>query len=103
MPAKKLIPLQDALSVVRNGIKLGLGGGPLAMNPVAMAANVVLAGTNDLDLVVAPIGGFAADLMIAAGAARSVEFAQLGFEELGMAPSFRRSAQNGSIKTFDHT
>jgi glutaconate CoA-transferase subunit A len=103
LPAKKLLPLQDALSLVRDGIKLGLGGGPLAMNPVAMAANVILAGTTNLDMVVAPIGGFAADLMIAGGAVRSVEFAQLGFEELGMAPAFRRGAQQGTLILQDHT
>lgn len=103
MPANKLISAQEAASLVNDGMKLGLGGGPLTMNPVALVAHIVLGGAQDLDVVVAPIGGFATDLPIGAGSVRSVEFAQLGFEELGMAPAFRRSAQEGTITIWDHT
>jgi glutaconate CoA-transferase, subunit A len=103
MPGRKLLPLTEALELVTDGIQLGLGGGPLTMNPIGLAAGLLSRGVKDLALVVAPIGGFAADLLIAGGAACSVEFAQLGFEELGMAPAFRQGAQNGTLKVLDHT
>ncbi len=103
MPAEKLMSLPQALSLVSAGVKLGLGGTPLSMNPVALAANLILAKKDDFALVVAPIGGFAADMLIGAGAARSVEFAQLGLEELGMAPNFRRKTQEGELLTLDHS
>lgn len=103
MPAEKLATVRDALSLVRDGTQLGLGGGPLAMNPVGLVSELILSETGNLDLVVAPIGGFAADLLIAAGVARSAEFAQLGLEELGMAPAFRQKAQSGELKILDHT
>jgi glutaconate CoA-transferase, subunit A len=103
MPGNKLMTLQEALTMVEDGMQVGLGGGPLSMNPVGLAAGLLARGSRNLALVVAPIGGFAADLLIAGGAAASVEFAQLGFEELGMAPAFRQAAQNGAIAVLDHT
>lgn len=103
MTKEKLMPAAKALSAVRQGMEVGIGGGPLSMNPVGLTARLVLQGIRGLRLVVAPIGGFAADLLIGSGAAASVEFAQLGFEELGMAPAFRRAAQDGTVKTLDHT
>ncbi|MBS3948108.1 MAG: hypothetical protein KGZ57_07410 [Dethiobacter sp.] len=103
LPAEKLTSVHDALSLVSDGAQLGLGGSPLTMNPVSLAANLILQETGNLKLVVAPIGGFVADLLIAAGSADSVEFAQLGFEELGMAPAFRQKTQAGEITVLDHT
>ncbi len=103
MPRDKLVSPQEALSLVKDNITLGLGGGPLAMNPVALAAGVIGAQKRGLRLVVAPIGGFAADLLIAAGAADTVEFAQLALEEFGMSPVFRSRAQQGTLHTLDHT
>ncbi|EEG78568.1 coenzyme A transferase [Dethiobacter alkaliphilus AHT 1] len=103
MPANKVVSVSDALSLVQDGMQLGLGGGPLAMNPVGLVTQLILSDVKDLDVVVAPIGGFAADLLIGAGAVRSVELAQLGFEELGMAPAFRQSVQSGTVKVLDHT
>jgi glutaconate CoA-transferase, subunit A len=101
--AEKIMSPEEALWGVPNGAKLGLGGTPLAMNPVSLVAGLILLKRKEFDLVVAPIGGFAADMMIGAGAARSVEFAQIGLEELGMAPNFRKYAQDGVITTLDHT
>ena len=103
MPTSKVMAISDALSLIQDGMKLGLGGGPLTMNPVGLAAQLINRGVSDLDVVVAPIGGFAADLLIGAGAVRSVELAQLGFEELGMAPAFRQRVQAGTVKVLDHT
>ena len=103
MPAEKIISPGEAMTSVPSGVKLGLGGTPLSMNPVSLISRLILLGKKDFDVVVAPIGGFGADMLIGAGVARSVEFAQIGFEELGMAPNFRRQAQDGAIKTLDHT
>jgi len=103
MPAEKVMSAAEALGLVGDGVRLGLGGTPLAMNPVGLAAQLAIRGAADLNLVVAPIGGFAADMLMGAGLVRSVEFAQVGFEELGMAPNFRRLAQQGAVVTLDHT
>lgn len=103
MPRDILCSAEEALKVVTDGCRLGIGGSPLAMNPVGLVLQLVAKKVKHLQLVVAPIGGFAADLLLGAGAAESVEFAQIGLEELGMAPHFRRLAQQGKIKTLDHT
>lgn len=103
MPSEKLVSPSEALSLVNDNITLGLGGGPLAMNPVSLAAGLIMRQRQNLRLVLAPIGGFAADLLIAAGAVNTVEFAQLAFEEFGMAPGFRSRSQQGALHTLDHT
>lgn len=103
MPADKILTAKEAVSFVADSCVLGIGGTPLAMNPVGLALNLILSGRKDLRLVMAPIGGYAADMLIGSGAVSSVEFAQIGFEELGMAPNFRRFVQEGRLRTIDHT
>lgn len=103
MPSVKLLQAEEAVMLVEDGMRLGLGGSPVTMNPVSLVAHVIERGIKDLDVVVAPIGGFAADMLIGAGAVRSVEFAQVGLEEMGMAPNFRKRSQNGTLQTLDHT
>lgn len=103
MPKDIVCSSGQALRVVTDGCLLGIGGTPLSMNPVALVLQLIARKVKRLRLVVAPIGGFAADFLLGAGAAESVEFAQMGLEELGMAPNFRSLAQQGEIKTLDHT
>lgn len=103
MPQEKLASPSEALSLVKSNITLGLGGGPLAMNPIGLTAGLIAEQKRGMRLVLAPIGGFAADLLIAAGCAEAVEFAQLALEEFGMAPAFRSHSQAGTLRTLDHT
>lgn len=99
----KVMSASEALSLIDDNTLLGLGGSGLTMNPVALVANLILLEKKDLNLVCSPIGGLAVDMLIGAGSVASVEFAQISFEELGMAPSFRHYAQNGTLKILDHT
>ncbi len=102
MPEKSM-EIADLKTHLRDGLKLALGGQSISMNPVALVRQVLLAGSRELQLVVSPVGGFAADLLIGAGAVQSIEFAQMGLWEHGLAPNLRRYAQEGRITCIEHT
>ena len=99
----KLIALRDAAQYVRSGMKVGIGGGPVMITPIAVIREVLRQGARDLHLVASSTGGFGIDLLIGAGAVASVEFAQVVLNEFGAAPNFRRYAEHGRIRCLDHT
>ena len=99
----KRIGLGDVRRFVHNAMQVGVGGGPLLATPTALIREIIKSGVRDLRLVAAATGGFGLDLLIGAGAAASVEFAQIVFNEYGFAPNFRRSAEAGRLRCLDHT
>ncbi len=101
--ADKLIGLNEVGGYVRSGMTVGIGGGPLLVAPMALARQVVRSGARDLHLVACSTGGAALDLLIGAGCAASVEFAQITFNEYGPAPNFRRYSESGRLRCKDHT
>ena len=97
------VGLRDVAGYLRDGLQLGVGGGPLLATPTALIHEVVRAGARDLRLVASATGGFGLDLLIGAGGVASVEFAQIVFNEYGFAPNFRRHAEAGRLACLDHT
>jgi glutaconate CoA-transferase subunit A len=70
---------------------------------MALIREVVRRGARDLRLVASSTGGLGIDLLIGAGCAASVEFAQIVLNEFGQAPNFRRWAESGRLRCLDHT
>lgn len=99
----KLITLEEAGRRVLSGMRVGIGGGPLLAAPAALLRAAIRSGARDLNLVACSTGGWGLDLLIGAGAAASVEFAQISLYEYGVAPNFRRFVEAGRIRCFDHT
>jgi glutaconate CoA-transferase subunit A len=101
--AGKILALADAIALIQDGAVVGIGGGPLHAAPMALIHEMIRADRRDLTLVLAPRSGLAADLLLGAGCARAIEFAQMTLDEYGMPPHFRRLAQAGSIQCREHT
>lgn len=99
----KRIALAEVPRHVQNGMTVGVGGGPVMITPTALIREVIRSGVRDLHLVASSTGGFGIDLLIGAGCAASVEFAQIVLNEFGPAPSFRRHAEQGRLRCLDHT
>lgn len=99
----KRTSLGDAARRVRNGMLVGLGGGPVMATPMALVRELLRQGARDLRVVVSSTGGLGADLLIGAGAVASIEFAQIVLNEFGPAPNFRRAAEAGRLRCLDHT
>jgi glutaconate CoA-transferase subunit A len=103
MMAGKVLGLADAVSLIRDGDVVGIGGGPLYAAPMALVHEIIRAGRRALTLILAPRSGLAADLLLGAGCVATIEFAQVTLDEYGMPPNFRRLAQAGAIECREHT
>lgn len=99
----KRASLAEAARLVTNGARVGVGGGPVMITPMMLLREVLRQGARDLRLVCSSTGGLGVDLLIGAGAAASVEFAQIVLNEFGVAGNFRRAAESGRVRCLDHT
>lgn len=98
----KLISLERVGDLFESGTSVAIGGQSVFMNPMGLVRALLRSGCRSLDLVASPVGGLAVDLLIGADAVKSVEFAQVSLWEYGMAPHFRRSAEEGRIELREH-
>lgn len=102
MNQAQFVPLSEAAAAVPSGSKIAVGGA-MVMSPMSFVRELIRQGKQDLDLVAVPIGGINVDMLVGAGAVRSVEFPQVSMGEFGMAPNFRRAAETGAIRTREHS
>jgi glutaconate CoA-transferase subunit A len=95
----RFVELDEAARLVPDGCLLGVGRLP----PMALVRALLRRGAHDLDLVSAPTGGLAEDLLIAAGAVRSLHTSAVDLAEHGLAPNFGRATEEGTIRVIDST
>jgi glutaconate CoA-transferase subunit A len=97
-PRDKRASLADAVSLVGDDATVALGGGLSARLPMAMVRELVRQGRRGLHLV-GSAHGIDVDLLVAVGAVRRCEESYVGFEQdLGLAPAYRRAAEEGTIE-----
>jgi glutaconate CoA-transferase, subunit A len=94
----KRTSLADAVSRVRDGAVVALGGGLSARLPMAMVRELVRQGTRELHLI-GSAHSIDVDLLVGVSAVRRCEESYVGFEQdLGLAPAYRRAAEEGSVE-----
>ena len=94
----KLADLETAVALVQPGTMVALGGGLSARLPMALVRALIRAGIGDLH-VVGSAHSIDVDLLAAAGAISVCEESYVGYEQdHGLAPAFRRAAQEGSLE-----
>jgi glutaconate CoA-transferase subunit A len=98
-PARdKRASLADAVALVGDDAAVALGGGLSARLPMAMVRELVRQGRRGLHLV-GSAHSIDVDLLVAVGAVRRCEESYVGFEQdLGLAPAYRRAAEEGTIE-----
>ena len=97
-PRDKRASLADAVALVSDGAIVALGGGLSARLPMAMVRELIRQGRRGLHLV-GSAHSIDVDMLVAAGAVRRCEESYVGFEQdLGLAPAYRRAAEEGSIE-----
>jgi len=94
--------LSEALSAVRDGHRVGLGGMTLYRRPVAAALALAAAGRRELEIVTLT-GGLETDLLIGAGCVQRIRSCYTGLEVVGFAPHFTRGIQEGSLQFVEET
>jgi glutaconate CoA-transferase, subunit A len=94
----KLVTLPEAVGRVADGALVALGGGLSARLPMALVRELIRQGRGGLH-VIGSAHGIDVDLLVAAGALRTCEESYVGFEQdLGLAPAYRRAAEQGTIE-----
>ncbi|HWG61239.1 MAG TPA: CoA-transferase [Streptosporangiaceae bacterium] len=98
-PARdKRATLADAAALVSDGATVALGGGLSARLPMALVREMIRQDRRDLHLI-GSAHSIDVDLLVAAGAVRRCEESYVGFEQdLGLAPAYRRAAEEGTIE-----
>ncbi|HLZ69018.1 MAG TPA: CoA-transferase [Dehalococcoidia bacterium] len=102
MAQRKVIDLQAAAALVRDGETLALGGNLLHRAPNAFARELARQGRRGLHLI-KTAGAYDVDLLCAAGCASAVSAGFIGFEnEFGLAPNYRRAVEQGRVEAREH-
>jgi glutaconate CoA-transferase, subunit A len=93
--------LDDAVSVVEDGMTVGIGGAVTAGHPMALVRGLVRRGVRGLT-VLAPLGGIEVDLLVAAGCVDRVVGCYAGVEVVAaVAPVFRSAVEAGRVEVID--
>jgi glutaconate CoA-transferase subunit A len=100
MTKSKIISADEAVAEIQDGARVALGGWIFNSQPMALVRALIRKGARDLHLIPAP-GSIAPDMLIGAGCAASTVCVFISFEQFGLAPHFRREAENGTLKVHD--
>lgn len=80
---------------------LAVGGMHMHNNPMALVREVARQEVRIRRLLTSPSACLNADLLIGAGLVEEVATSYVGFEHLGLAPAFRRAAENGTLRVLE--
>jgi glutaconate CoA-transferase subunit A len=100
---EKLLSLQEAARLVKNGSTFGMTATYLENAPMAFLRELVRRGIKDLRVITLPGGGLCIDFLIGAGAVAEYETCYCSLGEYGPAPHFQRATRLRSIKMKDNT
>ena len=100
---EKLMSLEEAAAIVRDGSLVGLTTSTLDNAPMAFLRELIRRGSKNLRLVTLTGGGLNADLLIGAGVVAEYETCSCALGTYGPAPNFQRALRTGLIKMKDST
>jgi glutaconate CoA-transferase subunit A len=99
---RKLTSIEEAIDLCTDGATIALGGATLRRKPMALVRELARRRVKDLD-VWGWVGSLDVDLLVAAGCARRVNSAYVGFGAFGLAGSSRRAFASGQVEFVDWT
>ncbi len=94
----KLISLEEAGRIIATKRSIGISGTHSLDGAMSLIRAALRAGAKDMTLIPPTSTSIAADMWIAAGALKKLYLSYVGFEYLGMAPNFRRAAEEQSLE-----
>lgn len=100
--ANKQTTLAEAIASVNDSTTIALGGNTIHRAPCAAVHELIRQGKRDLELV-KTAGAYDVDVLVGTGVANRVAAGFIGFENvLGLAPQYRRAAEQGQIEVKEH-
>jgi Acyl CoA:acetate/3-ketoacid CoA transferase, alpha subunit len=97
----KLCSLSDAVKIIENGSRIGMGGFAVYQKPMAIVHEMIRANKNNLTIVGA-LNSIEVDMLAGAGCLKSVETSYVGLEKFGLAQNYRRAVEQGRIKAIHY-
>ena len=94
-----IVDLAGLAAEVPDGATVAIG----RLSPMALVRKLIALGRTDLHLVGVPVGELAVDMLIAAGAVRSIETSGVDLGEHGFAPAFTQAVEQGRLRVIDST
>jgi glutaconate CoA-transferase subunit A len=92
----------SAIATIKDGDTVYIGGTVLDRKPVSLVREVISMGAKDLDIVTFA-GSVDVDLLVGAGAVRSVAAAYVGLGPIGSAPQFTRRVKAGEVEDLEYS
>jgi acyl CoA:acetate/3-ketoacid CoA transferase alpha subunit len=99
----KLLPLEEAVNVCRDGSLLGLTVSTLDDAPMAFLRALLRRDRKPLRVVTMSGGGLNVDLLIGAGVIVEYETCACSLGKYGPAPNFQRALRKGTFQMKDST
>jgi glutaconate CoA-transferase subunit A len=97
----KVTTPEEAVADIPDGATIALGGVHSHNSPMALVNALIRRGVKDIELIPTPSAGAPVDMLIAAGCVRKLHVSYVGLEFLGLAPNFRRAAQDKSVEIIE--
>ncbi len=94
----KLISLDEAGAIIAKQKVISTSGSHSADGAMSLIRAAIRAGAKDMTLIPPTSSSISSDLLIAAGALSKLYLSYVGMEFLGMAPAFRKAAQEQSLE-----
>ena len=98
----KTMSMTEAVSLVKSGETLSLGGMNLYRRPVAFARALLKTEARDLTLLCFT-SSYESDLLVGAGRVKTIRTCYFGLEAFGLAPMFTRLATSGGLHVIEES
>lgn len=98
----KLVDMSDAAGLVRDGMRVGIGGTPTSRKPMMFVHALARSGVHGIRLY-SFLGSIDVDVLVAADAVAEVHAGYVGLEQLGEAPAYRRAVDMGEIQRHEYS
>ena len=95
----KLVSASEALSVIEDGMTVGIGGWGPRRKPMALVRELLR--TEVKDLTVIAYGGADVGLLCTAGKVRKIIFAFVSLDFMPLEPAFRKAREAGSVNVLE--
>lgn len=97
----KVKTISQAIAQISAGSSVAFGGNTMHRVPVAAVKELIR--QKKSVHVIKSAGSLEVDALCAAGLAPEITFAYIGYENFGLAPFFRRAAEQGASYLHEHT
>lgn len=100
-PSSKVTNLEKAVSLIKDGDKVALGGALSLREPVSIIREIIRQEKKDLHLI-GNAHGIDVDMLCGAGCVGTAEVTYVGFEfDFGIAPNYRKACESGKVKVLE--